>query len=369
MAAAGGTWSKGQFKPAQNQKKVSSATVASSNSSRAQTAPAKAPPATTARPIPGNTPAQQAEYLRTNSKQTAMFSQGEDSPLFSGTAQRATVDPFKKKVVGRQERFDGGPTAVRENPLARKQEDNPRNRFTPEYFSAKDEREYTEKNGEFYPGELEEIKDREASERDISRAARERGYTPGKMSQKDWSTLSDTLRYEANSDLKTATQFGRDGLGNKAVGRRTRNSGDDRQFVEVGGRTVERKWKGGSEKEAREATARINRDSRAKADDYMVIRLKDFGFNDTDNMSYGDKKKLFVEIGQGKTQYKGRLAGMTQSERQQRIDATIPSQREKALLISDNPRAAKGIDKWGLYEVASVKAGKNPDPLPYQIFD
>lgn len=40
-----------------------------------------------------------------NPEQLSMFDDGSELPLFSGTAQRATINPFKPQVTGHQEKF------------------------------------------------------------------------------------------------------------------------------------------------------------------------------------------------------------------------------------------------------------------------
>jgi len=60
---------------------------------------------------------------------------------------------------------------------------------------------------------------------------------------------------------------------------------------------------------------------------------------------------------------------MNQAQRRQIISNISPRQKENAQMVGSNPRAAKGIDKWYMYELATKKAGKEADPLPYQYLE
>ncbi len=315
---------------------------------------------------PEPSPAERARFLRENSTQTSMFSQGEDTPLFSGTAQRTEIDPFKKKLHARQERFDGGPAAVTQNTLGRSDDD-----YTPEYWENKKlyNRVASDPKYKDAADYKQAIKDEIADEATISREATKRGYSPGKMSEKEWGEVASSLKQDAVSELKGATKSGRESSGRRAVNRRRRGE-DERQFVEVGGKTYEKRFKGGTQKSADEAAKRYNEQSKTKANDYMGKKLVDYGYSktDVDHLTYSERRRLVAEISDGKSK-PGKVGNLTASERQAVIDKVPDRDKEQAALVAANPKAGKGIETWRKYEIAALKAGKDPEPLPYQYLE
>lgn len=236
---------------------------------------------------------------------------------------------------------------------------NHRDDYTPEYWEAKEQAAYTQNNGEFYKGELQDQQDRIAAEAEASRLARQRDSKPGQMSKADWYSLAKELKEEAHEELALATEDQREAAGNRSVNRRVRQAGDSREFVEVGGQTFERKWTGGSATAARKATAAINRETKEQAGHYMTGKLVKYGYKreTITRLSYNQKRRLIAEIGHGQLQEQS-IGGIKEAERRQVVESASSKDQLAARSTAINPRAAIGLDTWDKYEIAMIKAGR-----------
>ncbi len=185
-----------------------------------------------------------------------------------------------------------------------------------------------------------------------------RGFMPGTMRASQWSGLAQKLQQEAFDDLQLATLAERTAAGNRAAGRQF-IGGDPgkRQFIQLGGQVVERQWAGGSAKEAARRTREINIQTKTSAANWMTEQLMKFGFGDIRELSFDQKRRLLAEIGHGVAQ-KNNIGGVSRAERERIIAASRERDKLNARSISINPRAGPGLEKWGHYEMAMVKAGR-----------
>jgi len=315
MAAAGGHWNKGKFTPAAKRQKA--------------------------------TPAQ----VR----------------IFSGTAQRATVDPYKAKQTGYQESFIPRP-AHDKNPF----DGQPKaTGNTPEYRQA----EIDLKNVKSaYKGDLshEELMqdsqyknayERREAEQEISQAARRRGYEPAKMTKAQWSTLADELTTQAKDELRHADQSDRDAVGNKMRGKAD-------TWSQVGGQAMLVR-SGASRKQAATAVRGVNQSTKQAADDYMTIKLTDYGYSShvAGKLTHDQKRRLLAEIGHGEVQ-KTKMVDLTYEQRHAVVSRVSERRRTEARTMALNPRAGRGLETWGHAMMAAEKADRwDIDLPPAYIFD
>jgi hypothetical protein len=194
-------------------------------------------------------------------------------------------------------------------------------------------------------------------ERRISELARQRGYTPGRMSRPEWSELADELRTQAAEDLHHASQQDREAAGEKLRGKAD-------TWAQVGGeaRLVR---SGASRRQAREAVQNLNAKTAMAADDYMADKLADYGYNPAtvDRLNYNQRRKLLAEIGHGERQ-KGNITGVTAAERDLVISRLSEARQREAREIAMNPRAAKGLETWSFAMIAAEKADRWDLDLP-----
>jgi hypothetical protein len=233
-----------------------------------------------------------------------------------------------------------------------------RENFTAGYWETEQELKTIRENGEFYEGELQATLDKFSLEQEISTVSKQRGYTPLTMQQRDWERLADELKADAGQALKGSTQAGRETLGAGAVGRRRLQIGE-REIIQVGGKDIERSWTGGTAKAARQATTRINRETKESAQEYMSKQLVRMGYSaeTVNKLDYSKQRRLLAEIGHGQPQQTP-IAGVSVKERRQVVKNATPRQRADAMEVAYNPRAAEGLKLWEWYEVSMVKAGK-----------
>jgi hypothetical protein len=212
------------------------------------------------------------------------------------------------------------------------------NDFTAGYKESLKEVQAIKQNGEFYEGELNEALGKLEAEREISAVLRKIGLSPSRMTMDDWVAAANSFQDKAFDALAYATEAQREAAGNFAVGRKYLQP-NERSIIQVGGQNVEKKWTGGSASAAKEATRKINNETRLAAHEYMAGKLEQFGFTNAADMSYDQQRRLLAKIGKGEA---GNVSTLQQAE---------------ALEIAYNPRAAKGMKLWEYYEVAMVKAG------------
>lgn len=357
MAGAGGHWSKGKFHPAVAKKKVTVAQVATI---RRESRPVVAR-VQLARPRPqmGQSTA------RPKMTQTGMFSQGEDTPLFSGASQRGEVDAYKARQAARQERLRGDFDA--HNPA--KHWTRQQTTYTPEYEEAKrDQERIRQKSGMSHDelmkqdSQYRDATNRLDQEREISQAAREHGYDPQHMSKKDWADLSDKLADKAKKELRHADESDRE-----AVGHKMRGKADT--WSQVGGeaRLVR---SGASKKQAGDKVRSLNRATRNDADEYMGKRLVEFGYSSekVDRLSYEQKRRLMAEIGHGEVQ-KTKVSDISYEERAKVVNSASTYRQRDAKDIALNPRAGQGLQTWGQSMTAAEKAGKDVELPPDYLYD
>ena len=232
--------------------------------------------------------------------------------------------------------------------------------FTPEYYNALEEFKFTQKVGEFAPGELAALQDKVNFEFSASKTAKRYGYTPGQMSSADWADLADRIKDDAGRELRFATQAGREAEANRAAGRTFIGGRAEKQYIQVGGKTVEKQWTGGSRKAAAEALKTINAQTKSKATSYMERQLVEMGYTkaQVQDIGYTSARQLLSEIGNNAVLDNKKIAGLTQAQRASVIDAATQQAKRSASSIAYNPRTGKGLDLWVEYEKAMVKAEK-----------
>lgn len=241
--------------------------------------------------------------------------------------------------------------------------------LTPEYHQAKTELRRAIESVRHTPkGELGEL-DKEfisdaqskvAEELELSQVARSAGFTPGKMTKKEWGQLSDKLKQDANDSLKHA--FERDSAGDKLRGQKD-------TWMQVGGQAVLGR-SGRSQREARDLVSQLNRQTKQDASDYMGQSLTKIGYSPKTikDLDYSQRRRLLAEVGHGQLQH-GSISGVTNSERRQVMGKVSATDRMGARSTAMNPRAGKGLEQWTYYEQSALKAGKQPDIIPDYLMD
>lgn len=281
------------------------------------------------------------------------LSQGYNDPVYGELLRESSLKRLLKKR-GRQ-RFTGGTPSEQLAELSIEQRPND---FTPKFFQFKNELEWTKENGEFYEGELQDIQDGLDAEWTISNVASSRGKKPASMTETQWESLADELKEEAAKHLEVATLPGRQAAANRAVGRHF-IGGKKQEFIQVGGKTVEKKWAGGSAKKASQAIKKINAETRADAIDYMGGKLTEYGYPEqvVGKLGYTQRRRLLAEIGNNQL-LPANITGVKRQLREEVLANSTPKTRMESLSIAYNPRAGVGLEKWTHYEMAMVKAGK-----------
>lgn len=231
--------------------------------------------------------------------------------------------------------------------------------YTPEYQTALAELRQVEENGEFFEGELQAARDAVALEEEASAWARRAGLKPSEMSQRDWSRLANDLKREATEDLELARAEDREAAGNRSVNRRRVENGD---YIQVGGQPIQRKWVGGSRKRAEEATRRINQQTERAAREFMEEKLVGYGYRreQVRDLNYTQQRRLMAEIGNGLPQ-KANIGQVPRADRERVIFGTPERGQRAAKEVAYNPRAGAGLEKWGGYETAMLKAGREAE--------
>lgn len=253
-----------------------------------------------------------------------------------------------------------GKGGITQKPAAVKKPELSREDFTPEYWEAKDELGRVENilsrydRSQLSEGDIKTLKnarDRVTAEREISAKAREQGHTPGRMSTADWSQLADKLVEEAAEQLRFAAKKDREATGEKIRGQAN-------IWAQVGGeaRLVR---SGGRKREAETLVKRLNRETQAAADDYMLGRLVEYGYQqaEVERLSYTQKRRLIAEIGAGEPQ-KNNIGQVSRETRRGIVENATPVQRQAAYSIALNPRAGQGLDTWTYGLQAAEKAGR-----------
>ena len=233
-------------------------------------------------------------------------------------------------------------------------------KFTPEYLQAIDEKKLTQQTFESFPGELQGIEDKVGFEFDTSQIAQRYGRNPAQMGADEWAGLADRIKDDAIQELKFATDPQRVAEANKKAGRIFIGNRPDKQFIQVGGKSIEQQWIGGSRKMAAEELKTINAATRNKATDYMQKNLIEMGYTraQVDNIAFTSAKRLLAEIGNEALLENNKVFGMSREVRAKVVENATGRARLNARSIAYNPRAGEGLDLWLDYETAMLKAGR-----------
>lgn len=209
---------------------------------------------------------------------------------------------------------------------------------------------------------INDAKSRVQEELELSRVAKDAGYTPGKMTKEQWGTLAGRMKDEANDNLRHSFEAGRQSAGDKLRGQKD-------VWMQVGGQAV-LTHSGRSKREAQDLVSRIGKETKNEADEFMGQNLAKLGYSKStvDNLDYNQKRRLLAEIGHGQTQ-SGSIGNLSTAERRQIINSTSQPDRMNARSTAMNPRAGKGMEQWTYYEQAAIKAGQTPDLIPDYLMD
>jgi hypothetical protein len=200
-----------------------------------------------------------------------------------------------------------------------------------------------------------ESRDLIQQEKDISRAARQAGFNPARMSQSQWLKLADELEAKAGKELKFSTDARRQGAGRVA-----RRAGDV------------------TKRDASKIVADLNEKTKEQATDYLENKLINLGYNkkilaglSKDRKSRLEQiRRLHAEIGHGAPQ-RGKIGKIPLEERQRVIDLSASDRiQTNSLSYARQPRTAQGLDTWELYKEATKRGGL-PDPpfVPDELFE
>ena len=370
MAAAGGFWKKKKFEKPQARVKMSRAQVKNARGNaraagagggwkrKGSTAPP--PPRTT----PAATPAGGQSRLgnKADYKQEGMFKNAEDTPLFSGTAQRAEDSKFvpKKAPTHRQAYLEPGA-----DPTERWEK---KPRYTAQYHKNKlimdkVEKEYQDKGlTSDYREDPRYVEAHSAADRQeqLSKLATQYGYNPENMSKKDWQEVSQRAIDDAKDDmtLRTSNAKDRQWEGEKKRGKRT-------EYKIVGKEHVLSRNGAFSKKDAQRYASDLNAKNKDASDEYMETKLVEYGHKKSkvEKLDVNEKRRLLAEVGHGEVQ-QGNFPGITVEERAEVVKNTSRHKRADARYTATHHRAARGLDKWGLGLLAAEEGGAQRVDLP-----
>ena len=371
MAAAGGFWKKGKFeKPGGGRVKVSRAQVKSARGNaraagagggwKRKGSTAAPPPRTTTSQPPQQQPSRlgnKADY-----KQEGMFKNAEDTPLFSGTAQRAEDSKFvpKKAPTHRQAYLEPGA-----DPTERWKK---KQRYTYNYHKNKKimadvQKEYEEKGIQLDYREdarYQEAHSEADREEQLSKLAQRYGHNPENMDKDAWQDVYEKAVEDARKDETLRTYHSE-----ASRWESEKKRGKKSEYRIVGKEHVLSRSGGMSKKEAQKYASEINSKNKDAADEYMGNQLVSYGYkrDKVEKLDINEKRRALAEIGHGEVQT-GQIKGISVEERAEVVKNTSKHRQADAKCTAMHHRAARGLDQWGLALLAAEKAGVERPLLP-----